>query len=641
MAARRPMDPMRRIRRYLLVLLATLAASWTFPGYGQDTGAAGATGDAAATASDGIEEDEEDGLGDAVPLSYEVAFEGLADDSNTTEIVMQVAETGRLVDQPPTSLSRLRRRAMGDVPRLLQALRARGHYQAKVEVDIDQDTAPITVTFKIDRGPTYRYNQLVIELDPPTADDVDLPGRKKLNLASGDRVRSLEIIQAETRLLEAVKEQGFANAELGPRSVVVDHNTAQMDITFRLNLGQKIHFGETVVTGNDQVEARYVRRLLDWKEGQLVTPERLRTTQLNLIETGLFNSVRIEPGKEPDAEGRVPISIEVGEAKHRTVEAGVRYRSDEGIGGSAGWQHRNLLGTGEQLAFELDGSEIGWHLNGEAREPDFLRRRQALVIGAEIAVENTDAFESQSIGASLGIERLVGDGMSLAAGVAFRALEVEQDGDKDSFGLLSLPASFVWDHSDNLLDPSRGGRLTIQNEPFVDVFGNDVAFNKSSVAYSRYLRLKKDNPRLILAARAKAGFLFGAERDNVRRMSASMPAAAARCVASAFSSRASSTTTTTRSAAAPCSRPQASCAPSSAKASVPPCSSTAAPPSDRRSRTSRNRCASARAPACAISARSARSGSTSASRLTGATATILSRSMSASARPSEPACPPR
>jgi translocation and assembly module TamA len=513
MAAWRQMDPMRRMRRCLLVLLVALSAAWTFPGHGQDTEVDVSTTDAAVPESDGAEEEE--GLEDAEPLSYAVVFEGLADDSNTTEIVMQVSETGRLVDQPPTSLSRLRRRALGDVPRLLQALRARGHYQAKVEVDIDRGATQITVTFRIDRGPTYRYNELVIELDPPSEDEVDLPGRKKLNLASGDRVRSLEIIQAETQLLEAIKKQGFANAELGPRSVVVDHDTAQMDITFRVNPGRKIHFGETTVTGNDAVEARYVRRLLDWKEGQLVTPERLRTTQLNLIETGLFNSVRIEPGKQPDAEGRVPVRIEVKEAKHRTIEAGVRYRSDEGIGGSAGWEHRNLLGTGEQLGFELDGSEIGWHLSGEAREPDFLRRRQALVIGAEIAIENTDAFESRSIGASVGIERSVGKGMSLAAGVAFRALEVEQDGDKQSFGLLSLPASYVWDHSDNLLDPSKGGRLTVQNEPFVDVFGNDVTFNKSSIAYSRYLRLKREKPRLILAARAKAGFLFGAVRDNV------------------------------------------------------------------------------------------------------------------------------
>ncbi|MGI9501157.1 MAG: autotransporter assembly complex protein TamA, partial [Geminicoccaceae bacterium] len=484
-----------------------LIASWTTVAYCQESGLVPVDGDEETLAEEAAEDDQE-------TLDYEVVFNGLSE-GNTKDILEQIAETRKLVDQPPTSFSRLRRRAEGDVPRLLQAMRARGLYQAAVDLDIDRNTSPIIITYTFEPGPVYDIAEVTIELNPPTEDKLDLPSPEKLNLRRSKRASSIKIIEAEAELLKRVKRQGFANAELGPRRVVVNHDTAEMDITFTLNPGPKVYFGETTVIGNEEVEARYLRRLLEWKPGKLVTPERLQTTQLNLIETGLFNSVRIEPGNDPDEQGRVPVRIEVREAKHRTIEAGIRYRTDEGVGGSLGWEHRNLLGTGEQLGFELDGSELGLRLKGEAREPDFLRRRQALVIGTEIAIENTDAFDSQSIGASVGIERSLGDGMDLAAGVAFRALKVEQDGDKDNFGLLSLPASYSWDHSNNVLDPSRGGRLSIQNEPFIDVFGNDVAFNKTSVAYSRYVRLRKAKPRLVLAARTKAGFLFGATRDNV------------------------------------------------------------------------------------------------------------------------------
>ena len=382
-------------------------------------------------------------------------------------------------------------------------------------MDIDRATSPLTVTFQIDEGVSYDIQNVVIELDPPTEDDLELPSRKRLDLVFDKRASSTKIIDAETALLRQIKNQGFANAKLGKRRVVVDHDKATMDITLRVDPGRKVYFGETTVIGNVEVETRYIRRLLAWKPGELVTPDRLEETQLSLIQSGLFNSARVEPEITADEQGRIPVRIEVSEAKHRSIEASVRYRTDEGFGGGLGWEHRNLLGTGEQLGFELDGSQIGWTLSGEAREPDFLRRRQALVIGAEVAVENTDAFDSQSIGASVGIERSVGDGMDLSAGVAFTASKVEQDGDKESFGLLSFPAGFSWDHSNNPLDPSKGGRLFIQNEPFVDVIGNDVAFNKSSIAYRRYIRLKKAKPRLILAARAKAGFIFGAERNNI------------------------------------------------------------------------------------------------------------------------------
>lgn len=491
----------KRGRLSLLVglLLVTLPLALTSPTHGQETSEPSEQEEA---------EEPEEGI------DYVVELRNIPD-GETKDLLQEIVDTQRETYQLPTSISRLRRRAEGDRPRLLQTLRARGNYAARLDLEIDDTTEPVTVIYDIDAGPVYDINDVTIELKPPSEDELNLPTPKQLNLEKGKRASSTKVIEAEAALLQRIKTQGFANARMNPRRIIVDHNTAVMDITLSVDPGSKVYFGESAVDGNVEVETRYITRLLEWKPGELVTPEKVQTTQLNLIETGLFNSVRVEPGKEPDDQGRVPVRIEVKEAKHRTIEAGVRYRTDEGIGGSAGWEHRNLLGTGEQLSFEIDGSQIGWHLRGEAREPDFLRRRQSLVIGSEIAVENTDAFDSQSIGASVGIERALGDGMILSGGLAFRALTVEQDGDEDSFGLLSLPKSFTWDHSNDLLDPSDGGRLSIQNEPFVDVFGNDVVFNKSSIAYSRYLRLKKANPRLVLAARARAGFLFGAERDDI------------------------------------------------------------------------------------------------------------------------------
>ena len=444
---------------------------------------------------------------------YTVHFEGTKE--RTLELVEQSSEALRLIDQPPTSFSRLKRRAEDDLPRILNVMRARAHYAAKVALDIDQSTSPITITFKIDAGRSYDIKTVVIELDPPTEDDIELPEGDDIGLVEDKRASSTKIIEAEAFLLNRAKRQGFANAEIGPRRVIVDHSDQTVDITLRLSPGRKVYFGETEIKGNREVEGRYIRRLIAWKQGDLVTPQLIDETELDLIESGLFNSVRVELGPTLDDQGRQPMSITVSEAKHRSIEAGFGYRTDEGIGGSVGWEHRNLLGTGEKLGFELEASGLGWSLSGEAREPDFLKRRQALVIGAEIEVENTDAFDSRSIGASVGIERSVGDGMDLAVGLAFKASEVEQDDDKEEFGLLSLPTSFSWDHSNDLLDPSRGGRLFLQNEPFVDVFGNDIAFNKSSIGYRRYFRLKKERPRVVLATRAKAGFIFGAVRDNI------------------------------------------------------------------------------------------------------------------------------
>jgi translocation and assembly module TamA len=73
---------------------------------------------------------------------------------------------------------------------------------------------------------------------------------------------------------------------------------------------------------------------------------------------------------------------------------------------------------------------------------------------------------------------------------------------------------YQWDRSDDLLNPTRGGRLAVANEPFVDVFGNDIAFNKSRLTYTHYLEVL-DSPGVVLAGRGSVGTLFGAARDEV------------------------------------------------------------------------------------------------------------------------------
>ena len=80
--------------------------------------------------------------------------------------------------------------------------------------------------------------------------------------------------------------------------------------------------------------------------------------------------------------------------------------------------------------------------------------------------------------------------------------------------LISLPATFNWDRSNDRLDPTAGGRLTLTNEPFVDVFGNDLAFNRSRLDYSHYLQVLAA-PRVVLAGRTAIGTLFGASRADV------------------------------------------------------------------------------------------------------------------------------
>jgi translocation and assembly module TamA len=449
-----------------------------------------------------------------VPLeiTYEVRFEGVEDEA-LRQLLEEVSQTVQLVDRPPTSLLRLRRRAEDDRARLQQALRSRGYFAARIEIEVADGTPPARVVFEVDPGPLYRLGEVTIEAVPPSP-DARLPNPADLDLAPGAPAASRAILDGEAALLRRVRAQGFALAELGERRAVVDHDTRLMDLSLRVAPGPRVRFGPIAVGGLQQVEEDFVLGRLPWEPGQLITPARLDEGRQNLLDTRLFRTARIELGDTPDAEGRLPVTIQLAERPHRSIGLGVRYRTDEGPGGSLSWEHRNFFHRGEQVEVELDASGIGGDLTGTFRKPDVGQRDQDLIARSQLGYQNTDAFTSRSVGAGVGLERRLARGMTASAGIAFRASRVDDDDGDETFGLVSLPLTFGWDRSDDLLDPTRGGRLLVANEPFTDVFGNNLAFNRTRLDYAHYLQVL-EQPWLVLAGRGALGTMFGASRRDI------------------------------------------------------------------------------------------------------------------------------
>ena len=447
-------------------------------------------------------------------VPYQVAIEGVEDEA-LRALLDEVSETRRLIERPPPSLTRLRRRAEDDRARLQRALRSEGYYDATIDISIDPDAEPVNVVFQVAPGPRYRLRDVAIEVTPPEA-DLPLLSLEELGIAPGAPAVAQTILDAETRLVEQALARGYALAEAGERRAVVDHDADAMDLTLRVDAGPLVRFGDIEVSGLEEVEGDFIERRLPWQPGELITSERLAEGLRALRETELFSTMRTSLGETPDAEGRLPVTVIVTERRHRSVEVGVRYRTDEGPGGNVAWEHRNFFGRGERVRAELDVSAIAGFLTGSFRRPDVWIRDLALLTEAGLAFENPDAYESQSATARVGLERRFREGMTLTGGLAFRAAQVEEStsGRQESFGLVSVPALFNWDRSDDRLDPTRGGRLSLQNEPFVDTFGSDLVFNKSRLEYAHYFQVL-DEPRVVLAGRSAIGTLFGASRAEV------------------------------------------------------------------------------------------------------------------------------
>ena len=451
----------------------------------------------------------------AVPFAtevpaYEVRWEGDAEESILDDLE-SVSDTLKWKDRPPVTTGLLRRRAEGDIEVFLKVLRSAGYYGAEVSLDMDEKEDGPVVIFRIEPGEVFRIES--VQWTAPEADRAilkKLPPPDDLGLRKGDPARAPAILDAEKALIQALQRHARPFARVEDRRVVVDHRDRTVRVTFHLNPGPPAKFGSTTVTGLKSVNEITVRNRLHWKEGEPWNADLIAETRKELARSELFSLVQITPDEDLDEDGRLDLSLDVGER----IKLGAGYRTDEGPGGRFSWEHRNLFHHGEKLKLSVTGSTLTTAFDTSFEKPDFLTPRQTLRLASKLANEDTDAYTSRYLDSAVTVERTAVRAFKWSVGPGFRWSRVEQLDETDEFALFFLQSGLVWDRSDDLLDPTRGGRLTLQLAPYWDTLGTASTFVRGSGSYSHYFRLM-DKPLVVFAARAGLGSIAGAERSAI------------------------------------------------------------------------------------------------------------------------------
>lgn len=440
-------------------------------------------------------------------LNYDVSFRGITDKGLLSDIEA-LSETHNLKNRPPASLNMLKKRAQGDLDKILRLLRSRGLFKAETDIEINDLESPVKVIFHIHPGPFFIVRSVKFLL-AGTETEVILPEPEKTGFSIGSPFESGKILEGERLLTAFIQRQGFPFVKIDEREIKVDHSDDNVRITFVINTGPWAIFGRTSITGLIDVDETFIRQNISYKRGDKYDPELISSTHSALTGLGLFATVRVTTGDELEEENSLPVNIEVNERKHRSIGAGLRYQTDEGPGIKASWEHRNLFHKGER--FEVLTEFSNFTLSGESRfrKPSFIRNDQTLRLGLRLASDEPDAYMSRNLMVSGLVDREIRKGLSIGTGITYKYADITQMSVKESFNMISVPFNLEWDRRNDLLDPSQGGRLSLQIGPFYELSGSSLLFLKGLVTYSHYLGILRE-PRTILAGRVSLGTIRGA-----------------------------------------------------------------------------------------------------------------------------------
>ena len=464
---------------------------------------------------------------DAVPYEVHLTVDN---DAELGELLNSISLLVTKKDTPPSGTIGLLTRAKNDKRRLVAALYSQALYGGTVDILIDGtpfgnvpiDTvlnrgAPAAVAIDVDSGPVFTFARA--DAQTTTGEAIDLA---EFGVVAGEPAKSDAVVNAESRLVTAWRDDGYAFARIAGRDMIADHRNRRLEVDLRLRPGPLAVFGPVTVSGAENVDSAFIIEQANIPQGTVYSPKRLADASKRLRGLGVFDSVVIVEAEEPGPDNSVSISIEVSERKPRTVGVGVTAATQDGLGTEAFWTHRNPFGRAEQLRLEGAVSGIGrsnfstsldYHVAATFTKPDVWGPTTSFKSRLEAQYQDTDAFKKHSFSGSAGLERAFSDQLT---GTAY--LEVEYARFSDTTGptasvLVSAPLELIRDTRDDRLNPTTGYRALLSAEPTFDIHNSD-SFFKTQGGLNAYRALNSSGT-LVLAGRALVGSILGARLTEV------------------------------------------------------------------------------------------------------------------------------
>jgi translocation and assembly module TamA len=476
-------------------------------------------------------------LGWAVPAwahTLDIAVNVTGDDATGKELKALVEETEK--GQGATDSAGALQRARTHLRRLTLALRSKGFYGASIAATIAgrpvDDPATLdalealppdqklSVVLTVETGPVFR----MAKIDIRGVSDIE---RKSLRLAPGDPADAARILGAEEDVLAQLRKRGHALAAVGKREAVVDHATQEVDVTYVFIPGPTAKMGSVTFEGSESIDMVFLQRRVPFKQGEPYDPDKVKKLRDRIGGLGVFSAVRVKSAPELDANGELPIAVELKDRPPRTIGFGAGYETRRGFAVNGYWLHRNLFGQAEsvRLSAELNNigrggidsrslANTGFALSAAFLKPDWWLAGQDAKGKVELLREILDTYRRRATVVQGGLERRISPQWRAAAGFNLEYSIIERLGSTRNYQLLGIPLSVAWDRTDSELEPTRGFRLDMKVTPYLDFGEAGKPFAILRLTGSTYVDVLGGG-RTVLAARASIGSIPGVRTDTI------------------------------------------------------------------------------------------------------------------------------
>ncbi len=447
-------------------------------------------------------------------IEYDTVVEGLPRGQLSRFNELSALKSGK---GKAANASMVRARATEDEALLLRLLKSEGYYDGTVVSSVTtpaKGNGHVQAHLVVSPGKAYKLGNITIHSDPVTPPELI---REALPLRRGDPIVADQVLAAEANVSVVLPQNGYPFAQVKGRDIALDPQTGFGDYTLNVNPGDRSRFGGFRSDGDAVFKANHIAELTRFKPGDLYDNRKVDDLRQALVATSLFRSVAVEPVKtgktNPDGTNQVDLLVHETRGPEHSLAAEAGYSTGQGFTATGSWTDRNLfppegaliltgtLGTQEQEA-------------GITFKRSNAHERDRTVTYGLVTDHTDETYEAYTATLNWSVSKVSTPIWQKEWTWSYGANLVASHETQDptvahpvytNYLLLDVPLKLSWDKSDDLLNPTRGYRVTGQVIPEGSL-GGTAANIEGLLDASVYHALAAN---LVLAGRVRLGSIVG------------------------------------------------------------------------------------------------------------------------------------
>jgi outer membrane protein insertion porin family len=368
---------------------------------------------------------------------------------------------------------------------------AEGFVNAKIEppvVHYASDGTRADVTMPITEGRQYFFGNITFAGETIYRPDA-------LNGELADVVNApftdTRVADIPRRLQTYFKSRGYYGVKVDAAGSPDAASNGRVPVRVTIHPGPLYYFDGVKVTGLQRLRSSYLTRRFSKFSGKVYSPEIVDERWRELMRSGLFNLLQINPTVVDGNRLRLDISAE--EAKSKEVGFSLGYGSYVGAIVGASYRDRDLFGFGRPLTTSVEWNQRGYKGEILWEDPYFFDTDFAFKARLSALTFDFDGYSKFEVGGRLDLSRKFSKFYEAGVVVSSRrvnlnSIDVEPElVGKTNYFITSLGLTQTLDLRDSKVIPSRGFVFDNTVDLALNALGSDIEFIRSTARLTYFI----------------------------------------------------------------------------------------------------------------------------------------------------------